>query len=266
MPDRAMSPTRVWVLCGAMLLLASCRSANPTTVFDPNSGSLVSLEAMIAGPSQPNDAAAPLAVLRYANRLPRIDFPAVRPACLTQGEDFGAWTVRFDGYGCVAVGGQGRLASLEMGPKAAQKDYMTHAPLVLGPQYGSRMVMHTRFETTAQLRNGTPNPWEVGWVIWQYTNDERFYYFIPKPNGWEVGKRDPAYPGGQRFLGSGSERTFPIGHTYGVTIVQVDEMIAVFVDGQEIVRLRDEESPYRKGRIGIYAEDATVKVHSVRAL
>lgn len=265
MLDRAMSHTRLVALSGAMLLLASCRSANPTTVLDPNSGSLASLEAMIAGPSLRNDAASQLAVLRYANRLPRIDFPTVRPECLTQGEDFGAWTVRFDGYGCVAVGGAGRQASLEMGPKAAQKDYMTHAPLVLGPRYGSRLVMHTRFETTAQLRNGTPNPWEVGWVIWQYTDDQRFYYFIPKPNGWEVGKRDPAYPGGQRFLSSGSEQTFPIGRTYGVTIVQVDEAIAVFVDGHEIVRLRDQESPYRQGRIGIYAEDANVKVHSVRA-
>jgi len=267
MLERAMSHTRFLALAGVMLVLASCRSANPMTALDPNAGSLVSIDAMVSGPSMRDDADSKLSVLRYANRLPRIDFPTVRPDCLTQGEDFGAWTVRFDGYGCVAVDGQGRQASLEMGPKAAQKDYMTHAPMVLGPHYGSRMVMHTRLETTAQLRSGTPpNPWEVGWVIWQYTDDQRFYYFIPKPNGWELGKRDPAYPGGQRFLGSGSEQTFPIGQTYDVTIVQVDESIAVFVDGHEIVRLRDEESPYRQGRIGIYAEDATVKVHSVRAL
>ena len=266
MLDRAMSHTRLLALAGVMLLLASCRSANPTTALDPNSGRQLSLEAMVSGPSLRNDAASQLAVLRYANRLPRIDFPTVRPECLTQGENFGSWTVRFDGYGCVAVDGKGRQASLAMGPKAAQKDHMTHAPMVLGPEYGSRLVMHTRLETTAQLRNGTPNPWEVGWVIWQYTDDQRFYYFIPKPNGWELGKRDPAYPGGQRFLGSGSEQTFPIGRTYDVTIVQVDEAIAVFVDGHEIVRLRDQETPYRKGRIGIYAEDATVTVHSVRAL
>lgn len=257
---------RLLALCGVTLLLASCRSANPTTALDPNSGIQVSLDAMVSGPSVRDDAASQLAVLRYANRLPRIDFPAAHPECLTQGEDFGSWTVRFDGYGCVAVDGKGRHASLEMGPKAAQMDHMTHAPMVLGPQYGSRFMMHTRLETTAQLRNGVPNPWEVAWVIWQYTNDQRFYYFIPKPNGWELGKRDPAYPGGQRFLGSGSKQTFPIGRTYDVTVVQVDDAIAVFVDGNEIVRLRDQESPYRKGRIGFYAEDATVKVHSVRAL
>ena len=266
MQTRAISHTRLMALCGAMLLSASCRLAVPNPALEPNGGSLVSLDMMASGPSGRDADASQLAVLRYANRLPRIDFPAVQPECLTQGEDFGSWTVRFDGYGCVAVDGTGRRASLEMGPKAAQTDDMTHAPLVLGPQYGSRLVMHTRLETTAQLRNGTPNPWEVAWVIWQYTDDERFYYFIPKPNGWELGKRDPAYPGGQRFLGSGSKQTFPIGRTYDVTVVQADDAIAVFVDGNEIVRFRDQETPYRKGRIGIYAEDATVKVHSVRAL
>ena len=263
---RAISHIRVVILSGAMLLLASCRSANPATVLDRNGVRQVFLDAMVSGPSMRGNATSQLAVLRYANRLPRIDFPTVRPECLTQGEDFGAWTVRFDGYGCVAVDGKGRRGSLAMGPRSAQKDHMTHAPMVLGPQYGSRLVMHTRLETTAQLRNGTPNPWEVGWVIWQYTDDQRFYYFIPKPNGWELGKRDPAYPGGQRFLSSGSEQTFPIGQAYDVTIVQVDEAIAVFVDGREIVRIRDREAPYRKGRIGIYAEDAAVRVHSVRAL
>ncbi|MEY4856967.1 MAG: hypothetical protein RLZZ97_1797 [Gemmatimonadota bacterium] len=266
MVDRALSYPKRLALSGAMLLLSSCRLANPTTALDPNRGNPVSLEAMVSGRSVQNGAASPLAVLRYANRLPRIDFPTARTKCLTEGDDFGSWTVRFDGYGCVAVGGEGRWSSLEMGPKAAQKEYMTHAPMVLGPQYGSRLAMHTRLETTAQLRSGTPNPWEVGWVIWQYTDDEHFYYFIPKPNGWELGKRDPSYPGGQRFLGSGSEQTFPIGQSYDVTIVQVNDEIAAFVDGREVVRFRDQKSPYRKGRIGIYAEDATVKVHSVRAL
>ncbi|MFY7922655.1 MAG: calcium-binding protein, partial [Gemmatimonas sp.] len=90
--------------------------------------------------------------------------------------------------------------------------------------------------------------------------------FIPKPNGWELGKRDPSYPGGQRFLASGHLETFPIGKVYDVTIVQDNDMLAVFVDGLEIVRTRDAEKPYTKGRIGIYAEDAAIKVHSVRAL
>ncbi len=264
--NRAMSHLSVMTISASMLVLAACRSPGPSASFDRAQANVSSLEAMVSGGSASSKPSDEVAVLRFANRLPRIEFPSVRPSCLDQGESFGAWTVRFDGYGCVAVDGTGRQGALEMGPKKAQKDHQTHAPMVLGPHLTDRMVMHARVETTAQLRNGTPNPWEVAWVIWQYTDDQRFYYFIPKPNGWELGKRDPAYPGGQRFLGSGEKQTFPINRTYDVTIVQVDDAIAVFVDGREIVRVRDQETPYRKGRIGIYAEDASVKVHAVRAL
>lgn len=249
---------------GAFVLLASCRPsvANP---LGPDVGAVTTADAILAAPARVDDANR-VAMLRTANRLPKVAFPRVRPDCLQQGEDFGAWTVRFDGYGCVSVYGRGEQGALAMGPKAAQKDFHTHAPLVLGPSYGDHLMLHTRVETTAQLRDGKPNPWEVAWVIWQYEDDTKFYYFIPKPNGWELGKRDPNYPGGQRFLASGTKERFPIGQVHDVTVVQDDDKIAVFVDGREIVRTRDTEKPYRQGRIGIYAEDAAIKVHAVRAL
>ena len=92
--------------------------------------------------------------------------------------------------------------------------------------------------TTAQLRNkdntpptpnnpdSKPNPWEVGWLLWCFSPDPthpydpsptsnsnfRFYALCLKPNGWEVSKQDPAYPGGQRFLKSNADtdpRKFP---------------------------------------------------------
>lgn len=92
--------------------------------------------------------------------------------------------------------------------------------------------------TTAQLRNkdntpptpnnpdSKPNPWEVGWLLWCFSPDPthpydpsptsnsnfRFYALTLKPNGWEVSKQDPAYPGGQRFLKSNDAkdpRKFP---------------------------------------------------------
>ena len=78
MVDRALSYPKRLALSGAMLLLSSCRLANPTTALDPNRGNPVSLEAMVSGRSVQNGAASPLAVLRYANRLPRIDFPTAR--------------------------------------------------------------------------------------------------------------------------------------------------------------------------------------------
>ena len=92
--------------------------------------------------------------------------------------------------------------------------------------------------TTSQLRNkdntpptpnnptSKPNPWEVGWLLWCFSPDPthpydpsptsnsnfRFYALTLKPNGWEVSKQDPAYPGGQRFLKSNDAkdpRKFP---------------------------------------------------------
>lgn len=250
---------------GALLLLASCRPAVSSATLRADMGAVTSADAILANPARRDDANR-VQMLRTANRLPKVAFPRVRPDCLTQGEDFGLWTVRFDGYGCVAVSGRGNQGTLAMGPKSAEKGWQTHAPMVLGPSFGDHLMLHARLETTAQLRDGQPNPWEVAWVIWQYEDDTRFYYFIPKPNGWELGKRDPAYPGGQRFLASGTRETFPIGKVYDVTIVQDEDRIAVFVDGREVVRTRDAEQPYKKGRIGIYAEDAAVKVHAVRAL
>ncbi|MCZ8268242.1 hypothetical protein [Gemmatimonas sp.] len=250
---------------GALMLLASCRPAAASLELGPGAGAATTANAILAT-SVRSDAASRVQLLRTVNRLPKVAFPRLRPDCLSQGEDFGAWTVRFDGYGCVTVTGTGDQGALAMGPKVAAKDWHTHAPLVLGPAYARHLLLHARVETTAQLREGAPNPWEVAWVIWQYEDDTRFYYFIPKPNGWELGKRDPAYPGGQRFLASGTTERFPIGRVHDVTVVQDDDRIAVFVDGREIVRTRDAEKPYRQGRIGIYAEDAVIKVHAVRAL
>ncbi|MGV3711076.1 MAG: calcium-binding protein [Gemmatimonas sp.] len=183
--------------------------------------------------------------------------------CLSEGDSFGSWELRFTGYGCVGLSeGDG---ALKMAPMSATANDETHAPLILGPQYGDRLMMTARVETVQQLRkNGDPNAWEVAWVIWNYTDDEHFYYFIPKPNGWELGKRDPAYPGGQRFLATGTEQTFPVGRAYNVQVVQRGNVSTVMVDGLALTSFADTERPYVAGRIGVYSEDAAIKVHGVK--
>ena len=64
--------------------------------------------------------------------------------------------------------------------------------------------MTTTLGTVRQVRNGPANPWEVAWLLWHYTDDQHFYSIVLKPNGWELGKEDPAYPGAQRFLATGA--------------------------------------------------------------
>jgi hypothetical protein len=117
------------------------------------------------------------------------------------------------------------------------------------------MKMTANILTRHQLRTPVPNPWEVAWVLWHYTDDTHFYYLALKPNGWELGKEDPAYPGAQRYLATGSDRKFPIGSWYSTTIVQRGAVIT-FTDGQR---------PYRSGHAGLYNEDADVRFDRITA-
>lgn len=181
--------------------------------------------------------------------------------CLPDGARSNGWTVRFAGYGCAAIGVDGGSV-LALRPRAAASADATHAGLVLGPSLSSRDAaarFRVRVFTARQLRTGSaPNPWEVAWVVWHYTDDDHFYYFIAKPNGWELGKRDPAYPGGQRFLATGSERRFPVGQWYDVDVAQRGATITVSVDGRTLVMFEDRERPYTAGAVGLYSEDAAV--------
>lgn len=187
--------------------------------------------------------------------------------CLSEGTQFGAWQVRYHGHGCVGLQSVNGLTTLYMAPTSALNGAVTHAPLAVGPEHGDRVTLRANFETIEHTRLfGAPNPWEVAWLVWHFQDDEHFYYFIPKPNGWELGKRDPAYPGGQRFLATGTERLFPIGQVYEVTVQQRGTLMTVFVDGEQVVQFRDGERPYRSGRVALYSEDAAIRVHDVASL
>ena len=177
--------------------------------------------------------------------------------CREDGTRIGAWTFVYDGYGCTAfVAPAGNTILLEQ-PAASAQMYETHASLALGPAATGDVTLQVDVATSRQLRTGSaPNPWEVGWVLWHYTDDVHFYYFIPKPNGWELGKADPAYSGAQRFLATGSSPQFPIGGWYRVRVAQSCRTIQVYVNDLPIATFTDSERPYSTGRIGLYTEDA----------
>jgi hypothetical protein len=185
--------------------------------------------------------------------------------CFADGSTFGPWTAAFSGYGCVRTGTDGAISWLEESPLASSLASETHASLAVGPRFAAPLTYAIDLNTVAQLRQGTPpNPWEVAWVVWNYTDDAHFYYFTPKPNGWELGKEDPAYPGAQRFLASGSSPAFPIGAWYSVKIVQdAANVISVYVNGLLVTTFTDAERPYTAGRIGFYNEDSKVRAKRV---
>ncbi|MBI3276001.1 MAG: hypothetical protein HYZ60_08705, partial [Methylocystis sp.] len=186
-------------------------------------------------------------------------------ACFPDRTMFGPWLSAYSGYGCVQVGGDGTTSWLEEKPLASVSSSETHASMALGPSFSGPLTVAMNLTTVAQLRrNSPPNPWEVAWAVWNYTDDTHFYYFVPKPNGWELGKEDPAYPGAQRFLASGSTPTFPIGRWYNVKIVQdAANTMKVYVDDRLITTFTDTERPYTSGRVGFYNEDSQVRLKDI---
>jgi hypothetical protein len=162
--------------------------------------------------------------------------------------------------------GEGLSRVVVLSPKAAEHADATHAALLITSQsYSGRISFEGRVQTVRQIRTGSePNPWECAWMVWNYTDDEHFYYIALKPNGWELGKRDPAYPGGQRFLASG-EDVFPIGAWHSFAIIQENARIVVRLNGVEVASFTDTERPYLEGRLGLYSEDAEVLLDNITA-
>ena len=183
----------------------------------------------------------------------------------TDGQSLGAWTVRFAGYGGVTAIRAGSL--LRLAPRPATRPDETHAALVVtGRSFAEPCLsVSSRLRTTAQLRTGSaPNPWESAWLVWDYADDARFSYLAVKPNGWELGKRDPAYPGGQRFLATGSTPSTPVGTWRTASITRtVAGATTVRLDGAVVARFTDLDRPYTAGRVGLYSEDAVVDVDTV---
>ncbi|TMK89115.1 MAG: DUF1080 domain-containing protein [Actinobacteria bacterium] len=179
------------------------------------------------------------------------------------GTGHGNWNAVYNGYGVTRVVSERGNSVLQEKPKSSTSAGETHAGLVrtLAPFGDSDTTV--LMKTVSQLRTPTPNAWEVGWVLWHYTDDSHFYYFVPKPNGWELGKEDPAYPGAQRFLATGSNPTFPVGRWYTVRIRQVSNAITVWVNGAQVASFTDTQGPYLSGSLGLYNEDSQVRFDGV---
>lgn len=185
---------------------------------------------------------------------------APAPTTWQDGHTYGQWKDQFGGYGVIEPIG----TNLSMQPEVSTLPSKTSSCLVTSvPTYGD-FTASTDMMTIKQLRTGSPpNPWEVAWFLWAYTDTTHFYYVLLKPNGWELGKEDPAYPGSQRFLASGTSPTFPIMLPYAVEVIQNGANMTVNVDGKQLVSFTDMQNPYLSGSVGLYCEDAHVQFGQV---
>ena len=153
-----------------------------------------------------------LAVLALSTQLPAgdrsegtllaEDFDTLSPGQpWRDGERYGKWLAVYAGYGTTTVVSEGGRHRLSMSPGVASHAKTTHGGLVTTLEQFDDIDVTAQLRTERQLRPQAPNPWEVAWLVWQYTDDHHFYSIVLKPNGWELGKEDPAYPAAQRFLG-----------------------------------------------------------------
>jgi hypothetical protein len=187
--------------------------------------------------------------------------------CYPDGSTIGVWQFVYNGYGCNGFVRANSNTMLFEQPLTSTRPDETHGALVVGPSVSGDFTLQVSAATTRQLRvNSAPNTWEVAWVLWNYTDNLHFYYFVPKPNGWELGKGDPDYPGAQRFLATGPSPSFPIGPWYRTRITQSGQTIQVFVNDVLITTFTDLERPYSSGRVGLYSEDAEVYFDNVSVI
>lgn len=178
------------------------------------------------------------------------------------GSVHGRWIAEYNGYGTNGIVDEGSKHLAQV-PMVSTKADETHACLVLTKRRFGDLDLRLRMKTVESVRVPEPNPWETAWVIWNHEDDVHFYYLALKPNGWELGKEDPAYPGAQRFLATGGAPTFPIGSWHDVRIVQRGAEISAWANGEKLVTFTDRERPYLAGRVGLYNEDAEVRFDDI---
>lgn len=137
----------------------------------------------------------------------------------------------------------------------------THSALVTSTSSWSDFAFSFTTTTLEQLRTGSPpNPWEVGWAMFRFSDLQNYYYFILKPNGYELGKKQGSDE--QIFLVTGTSPRLAVGKRTRVQIQASGAQIRVFVGGAKIIDFTD-PSPLHSGAVGLYEEDARVRFESV---
>ena len=155
-------------------------------------------------------------------------------------------------------------------PKTSTNSNETHSALTLTTQLYEDLEMQIKVKTSQQLRqNSTPNPWEVAWIIWRYQDDWHHYYFILKPNGVELGKKqNDNHAEAQIFLYTANEPKLKINEWNSWYLKMSGNHIEIWLEmaddsWQRVVNYYDNEPIMGRGRIGLYTEDAHVQFDDV---
>lgn len=196
------------------------------------------------------------------------DFDTYATGDWTQGSSYGSYTLQFNGYGNGGIEADvtrpGYNALFEE-PEVSTSSDVSHSCLITRNGTMNNLDVTAWVDNLQQLRqNSPPNPWEVGWILWHYTDNTHFYSFALQTNGWVLAKEDPSYPGNQDFLASGSTPAATIGTPYYVEVIQsTGGAITVKVNGSTVVNYTDSMCPYTSGLYGLYCEDSYVHYYGI---
>jgi hypothetical protein len=156
----------------------------------------------------------------------------------------------------------GKQLSLTSQPPTTFEE--THSALITSRSSWTDYAFSYETHTVEPLRQGDPpKPWEVGWTMFRFQDLENYYWFMLKPNGYELGKKHGS--DGQIFLVTGDSPQLLIGRTHRVRIAVVGGHIVVWVDGTKLIDYTD-GTPLLRGGVGLYEEDAHVHFDRVRVL
>ena len=183
------------------------------------------------------------------------------------------WTIPYDGDGSISFDSQDGIV---MQPATSTSPYETHAALALSnltkahPMKDFQLMI--RASTEEQLRTPAPNAWEVFTIFFNYDVDnsgkKNTNYLKLTDNGVELGTLSDK--NGQTFLATSKGQMLSLGKINTYLLIKKGNHIDISIDGEPIINFTDTSSPHQfydvAGSIGLYTEDARVRIHSVEIL
>lgn len=184
------------------------------------------------------------------------------------------WAVVYDGGGDVVF--ESLSESLVLRPKSPKKEAETFAALVTLKELHSPLqdyAVRVEVSTITQLRENSPNDWEVFWFFgnyrWAPSKKKEANYFILKPrSGVEFGTVFDEV--GQSFLKTKAEPVLHLGERVKLLFVKKGPRFQVYKQDKLILSYHDRDAPGQMfshpGTFGLYSEDALVRIHSFEYL
>jgi hypothetical protein len=175
------------------------------------------------------------------------------------------WEEVYNGYGKIIYH---QNYGIVMQPAQASIGEETHAALVLIKQTVTHpkkdFTVKLTVTTERQLRLPDPNPWEVFWLVFNYAQDSTSLfstnYFLVKTNGIELGI---AYAGRQqKFLYTKTSPSLKLKQPMHWVVSKKGNTIIASIDGLKVMEFAGNIKD-RPGAIGLYTEDARVRVQNV---